>query len=301
MDRGERRFRKAAEKAVKDEPLWRAWYVYEDYELVEVYVSEDYGTEAFALATGSTPTRLYSPLEDYPDLFLKFARLEPEGGGHIPIEAMFDWAKKYGLLGAARGDHWLKLLPRERVVNVSEGRAESFSHFTRCVQETARTLALFEALKAPKGPDVDTLARMYERGELKSSERLEEKALSEIWRKVQRKLETGTYLMPYALEDGSFTEGPGFHSLLGAMWIQMWWLLKAGDNFTHCLRPNCPHIINYGQKEKPYQGPSAKKKTYKRGPYKTRKDKVFCSDNCKQLWRYHERKAGRSGRVSDLA
>ena len=293
MDSSERRFRKAAYKAAKDEPRRRAWYVYEDYEF------EVYGNEAFILASESSPAQLYTPLEDHTDLFLKFARLAPKGGGHIPIEAMFDWAEKYGLLGAAHGDVLLNLLPRERAVNVGEGRAESLSHFSQCVWEAARTLALYEALKAPGGSDVKTLVKMYHRGERMSPEKLEEEALSEVWRRVQRYLETGSYLMPYELEDGSFVEGPGFHSLLGAMWIKMWWILKAGDNFTRCFRPDCFKIIDYESPSTTYQGPAAKKKTYKRGPYKSRIDKYFCRKGCYELWRYHEKKAGRSGKLSD--
>ena len=148
---------------------------------------------------------------------------------------------------------------------------------------------------------MNTLAKMYQWGERMSPEELEEEALSEVWRRVQRYLETGTYLMPYELEDGSFAEGPGFHSLLGAMWIQMWWLLKAGDTLTRCFRPDCYSVIDYERPSAAYQylGPTVKK-SRKRSPYKTRKDKAFCSKSCYQLWRYHEKKAGRSGRLSDI-
>jgi hypothetical protein len=244
---------------------------------------------------------LYAPLRDEPNLFLRFARLAPEGGGVITSEVMVDWAEKYGLLGAARGDFVSRPLLRERAVNVSEGRAESLAHFSSRVREAARALALYEAIKAPGGPDVETLTKMYSRGELMSPEKLEEEALSEVWRRVRGYLETGTYLMVYELEDGSFGEGPGFHSLLAAMWIQMWWLLKAGDSLTHCFRPGCNSILDYEEPSEAYKGPAAKKKTErKRKPYKRRDDSVFCSRSCKDSWRYYNKKAGGSGRVSDI-
>ena len=293
VDSSERRFRKAMNKAANDEPYQRAWYVYEDYEF------EVHENEAFVVASGSTEPMLYAPLRDQ-GLFLRFARLAPEGGGIIAPEVMVDWAENYGLLGAARGDFALRLLPRERAINVSEGRAESHSHFSARVEEAARTLALYEAIKAPGGPDVETLSKMYSRGELMSPEELEEEALSEVWRRVRGYLETGTYLMVYELEDGSLGEGPGFHSLLAAMWIQMWWLLKAGDRLTHCFRPGCNSILDYEKSSEAYQGPTAKKKEGKRKRYKRRADSVFCGRSCKDRWRYYDKKAGGSGRVSDI-
>ncbi len=95
---------------------------------------------------------------------------------------------------------------------------------------------------------------------------LEEEALSEVWRRVRGYLESGSYLMVYELEDGSFGEGPGFHSLLTAMWIQMWWLLKAGDNLKRCINPDCPAIIDYEQPPTAYQSSAVKQEGRKRLP-----------------------------------
>ncbi len=293
MDGSERRFQKAIHKAVENKPWQRVWYVYEDYYF------ENHDNETFVLASESSPPHLYAPLKD-PHLFLRFARLVPEDGGVILPEVMLDWAKKYGLLGATGGDVPLRLLARERAVSLTEGRAESLAHFSRCAVEAARTLALYEALKAPRGPDVKTLAKMYSRGESMTLDELEEEALNEVWRRVRNYLETGSYLMVYELEDGFFGEGPGFHSLLAAMWIQMWWLLKTGDNLTHCINPNCHSIIDYEMPPTPYQRSAVKKKGRKRPPYKTRDDKAFCDKRCYQRWRYHEKKAGRSGRLADI-
>jgi len=40
--------------------------------------------------------------------------------------------------------------------------------------------------------------------------------------------------------DGRFERGWGFVNLLGAMWLQMYWMLTATDDEIRCLNPRCP-------------------------------------------------------------
>ena len=55
----------------------------------------------------------------------------------------------------------------------------------------------------------------------------------------------------------------GFHSLLGAMYLQMMLLITDANNIRQCHRPGCPRIL----------------------PSSARKDKVFCGRAaCKQWW-----------------
>ena len=79
----------------------------------------------------------------------------------------------------------------------------------------------------------------------------------------------------------------------------MWWLLKAGDNLKRCINPDCPAIIDYEQPATAYQSSAVKQEVRKRSRYKTRVDKAFCDKRCYQRWRYHEKKAGGSGRLAD--
>lgn len=63
-----------------------------------------------------------------------------------------------------------------------------------------------------------------------------------------------------------FTYDFGFHSLLGAMYLQMMLLLTDAKNVRQCRRPGCQRII----------------------PPHANKKRVHCSDACKQ-W-MHENK-----------
>ena len=63
-----------------------------------------------------------------------------------------------------------------------------------------------------------------------------------------------------------FSIGWDFHSLLGAMYLQMAWLMDKGISIRSCKGPGCPFFISYDE---------------------SRRDKEFCSKNCKEKWRYH--------------
>jgi hypothetical protein len=72
----------------------------------------------------------------------------------------------------------------------------------------------------------------------------------------------------------------------------MMWLMKAGTTVRRCKRDGCTKIIDFEVPEhaKVTDVPQISKSTgepHKRGPYKTRSDKVFCSPACKRNWRYH--------------
>lgn len=62
-----------------------------------------------------------------------------------------------------------------------------------------------------------------------------------------------------------------FKSPLGAMYLQMYWLMAAGGNVTRCKY--CGRIISLAS-----PAPSARK---------TRQDKKFCDDACRQRHHYH--------------
>ena len=83
--------------------------------------------------------------------------------------------------------------------------------------------------------------------------------------------------------------GWAFDSLLGAMYLQMAWLLIAKEE-VHCKQ--CGRVINYDQPEIPWEQILAQKG--RRKPYKTRSDKEFCSKSCANRWYYeHVRKPRR--------
>jgi hypothetical protein len=95
--------------------------------------------------------RLYKPLVDAPDLFLKFARLIEEGP--ITDEVMLQWVRSYGVLGldksagaAGMGGH-------------RGGPSENVFSFGERASEANIVLRLFEAARSPYGPDKETIKK----------------------------------------------------------------------------------------------------------------------------------------------
>jgi hypothetical protein len=85
-----------------------------------------------------------------------------------------------------------------------------------------------------------------------------------------------------------FEQAFGFHSRLGAMYLQMMWLLIEGGSARRCERPGCVRIITF----EPSQLPEDWTRKGARGKYRTRKDKKYCSNACKQ-WVFDQAKKQR--------
>lgn len=75
---------------------------------------------------------------------------------------------------------------------------------------------------------------------------------------VLRLYEAATALGGPDAEGNTFCSGYGFKFLLGAMYLQTIWFVSATGEFRRCQRPGCNKIFTSG-----------------------RKDKRFCSDNCR--------------------
>jgi hypothetical protein len=94
-----------------------------------------------------------------------------------------------------------------------------------------------------------------------------------------------------------FVLGWDFYSLLGAMYLQLAWLMSAkGEEVRWCKMPGCSAVIDFEQ-PKPPKDPGRKKNV--RGKYKTRADKKFCSDKCKGKYHYHYREKPKRQRGKD--
>ena len=77
----------------------------------------------------------------------------------------------------------------------------------------------------------------------------------------------------------SLTSGYGFHNLLGAMYLQMFWLVAVGEKHIARCR-HCGRLINLTARA---QSPGGGRKERK-----PRRDKRFCNDACRQ--RHHQEK-----------
>jgi hypothetical protein len=218
-------------------------------------------------------------------LFLEFAELVEKG----PIDAMVvvDWAERYGLLDKAwkpRLTFTTEPLDEEQPAwmrDYGTDRLQSVQDFRLAVQEANRCLRLYEAAMAEKGADPESL--QFYGIEQDEPEEMRRAALMEVMVIVQRHLKAYCYPRLYYDKDTGQplpVPGWGFHTLRGALYIQMARLLTAPPgNIRRCAYPGCTRIIRLERQPDESSLPSSRsmKKNDRSKGYKTRKDKRFCS------------------------
>lgn len=261
----------------------------------------------------------YRPLVDHSDLFLKFARLNLETPGlssflpdspPIDYRFLFDeydysrldtdenaeaarqWAWDNGVLGNTPG----RLSRYGGELSRRGGKPEGGPQDTvwRFVVEwwiANRTLLLYEAATDPRGVDVSTIQKIIPSIVLledepytavdDSPESNRRNALDVVARYVETMVTDRCHPTLRRRKEG-LVQGWGFKSLIGAMWLQMMWLVTS-DSGRRCQRPGCnraiaievpnPEELEYTQWERGYRP----------NHYATRKDKLYCSDSCKTL------------------
>jgi hypothetical protein len=263
-------FAKAAIESVKDEFGYGRWLVYDedDYKLVRI----DKGVDAY-IKVPLVPGKTLEPYEYNPllvsGLFLEFAEIAE--GGEVTQDDWLDWTKRWGVLGVG----W-----RERPVNLHRGGSrEKFSSFKTEAELAHWVLRLFESATADDGPDVPRIRELLELDDddTGSAKEIKGLALSEVARTVQRRLIGESFPRLYALKDHSFVRSPsGFGSLVGAMYLQMMYLMTATGKIKRCGGPGCDKIIYFGSSDLP-DDPKVRGRAVRR----TYKSKNYCSDNCR--------------------
>jgi hypothetical protein len=227
---------------------------------------------------------VYWPLVKYPDLFLKFARLADEGklddGPTVDkldtdknAEAAKDWAETYGTLGLTRVEQDEFGF---RGASTRGGKEDTVAAFAHEAWVANGCLKLYEAAIAEE-LDADLITSyMIPRGEARLAAqppgKLRAWALDVVATETQARVAGNAYPALYG-EVGGFVQGWSFTNLLGAMWLQMFWLLTATEAPRRCK--NCDRIIAYEQPNQP-QG------TKKRG----RKKEKFCNKECSDRYVY---------------
>ncbi|MGI9050680.1 MAG: hypothetical protein ACR2GU_15110, partial [Rubrobacteraceae bacterium] len=202
------------------------------------------------------------------------------------------WAKDYGALGM-EGIDYLEIPGRR---DYRMGRRESLAAFWEEVLNAARVLRMYEATTASGFSEKNLAKTLRAWGFLVKGQSLEqprEFALSFVGDEVGAYVSRECHPVLYRTVTGDgrtmgFAQGFGFDSLLGAMYLQMMWLMTEGseENVRRCGRPGCPRIISF----EPPQPDSMRRGAS--GKYRTRKDKKYCSSACKQ-WVYdNTRKQG---------
>ncbi len=298
------------EKAVNKDSPSRTWPVYRDYEVV---VDEESG-ESFVVATvglfelvqdedvghgqrvktyrGREPEQ--AVLTDYaalrtPELAVDLANLADNA---ITPEAVVGWAEVYGLLAPSSEPAVLNSFP-----DIPDfAFRESVSEFARAAGEVRTCLRTYGALQSDEDLDLEKLSS--EVGPLQSEAiRPEERKQGHerawlfgvLGRMTQMRLHEHCYPQFNIYTRGLYPTGRfalswGFHNLLGAIWIQMAWLLESQGSVKFCRLPDCRRVIIFESGE-----PSYEISRPGRGKYKTRSDRVYCRDRaCKQ--KYHSRK-----------
>ncbi|MBA3473565.1 MAG: hypothetical protein H0T57_10125 [Rubrobacter sp.] len=283
-----------------------AWRVYENFEIAHdealgdtvVYAPPRFPVlpkedEVFGVGNGPRDENLkrpFAPLRETKTLFLDFAGLVHKAplSREKALEAMLEWITTYGVLGV-EGVICPDEVPRE-VANNRE-RRESLRGFWMAVTEAARCLDLYEASYEP---DDKRAASVLERhlvsgGTLRVKR---EAARITVADTVSRYLGEDCYPKVYRAAksishaihgfEGQKTErfglGWGFRSLLGAMYLQMWFYMERGGGGKPCKGPGCYILIGFETAGDP--GPTSGSTRQRKPP----SNKVFCHSACRQRW-----------------
>jgi hypothetical protein len=220
--------------------------------------------------------RIYRPLEDTPDLFLRFAQLYEKE--RSPDTAL-SWARQYGSLGT---EHPGNVEPAE----------ETLELFFSEVSRAAAVLAMYEAVLNHDSGAAEHLARHQFRsltephwddfwtysgmadvipgylGFALSTAAFEVSGMVERFVRLSLSVAAG---MPSPSRIQAYY---GFYSLLGAMYLQMFWLMDSSGTVARC--EYCGRIISLSRPNP--------------GSRKRRADRRFCDDACRQA--HHRAKKG---------
>jgi hypothetical protein len=267
------------------------WWVCDDYEIRDGKVVARYPATSFgdgkyypvpdyALDEG---WRSYRPLEETPDLFLRFARLYEESNFD---EAALIWSRKYGLPGGTLSN----TIPRGQ-------RPDSMSikGFWEEVKKARFILRMYEAAlnrdpqavqalladSRNEGPNYPRSLGINEESPFGYCENELQLALYGAIKLVHGEVDSlcsewlvveGEQRIP---DPSRVRLVRGFSNLLGAMYLQMYWLMSSGGDAARC--EHCHELISLARPH-----PEGRKR---------RRDKRFCDDACRQA---HHRSKRRS-------
>ncbi len=237
----------------------------------------------------------YHPLR-MTGLFLEFARLvdgQEETVKEITKDVWVDWLWTYGVLGMQPDpeggfDFW---------GDTRGGRNETFAAFVQAATQANKVLRLYETATSPGHLDVEALEELLPQPraiqmwgqELKRKRRtswqLRDLAMAEVRETVHKWIIPHCYLQA-SPQGRSYVQGYGFRSLIGAMYLQMFWLLTEPDRAVRCRAPQCNKIIALERSEEDYGSskPDAKDRR------KPRSDKQHCNNTCVQRRARYDKK-----------
>jgi hypothetical protein len=219
---------------------------------------------------------IYQPLDDTPDLFLRFAQLYNQ---ERTAETALAWIRQYGSLETEHPGN-------------PEPIEETLGLFFQEVDRAAGTLAMYESVL---NHDSDAAEQVT----CHTFRPLTEPYLEEFWEgpKVSNDIPgyLGLALITASFEVSKMVErfvrlslsvSPGvpspsrvhayygFYSLLGAMYLQMFWVMESSGTVTRCQ----------------YCGKAIFLSRPNPGGRKRRTDRRFCNDACRQAHHRHKKR-----------
>ena len=244
---------------------------------------------------GKNRSTAYQPLVGRSGLFFKFARLS-DGGELSPgarfddlksletdknVQAAYDWVDQWGVLG---------LTPRESegkfYYTTLGGEGDTVVRFAEEAWAANGVLRLYEAATREEGgPDVETILEIMEYGGVgprsrrhftKTPESARDWAIHTAAEQTQQRVARYCHPALYRRPGyNHFVQGSGFSNLLGALWLEMFWVLLS-DETRRCKNPKCNRIV-------PFEPTPAREwlgRNDRETGYATRVDKVYCSETC---------------------
>ena len=310
-----------------------SWPVYADYDLAEHEEEGERYIYVVPSDLDPQQSWRYAPLRE-PLLFIDFAVLfDQPTASEEAAPIVLDWVRRHGALGANHAYSEIKIRRREwspahgarpnvhgtlgaghaypgldsstysaidrtfggRVWSPPDG-IQSVDEFVMHSLIANLCWRLLKAAKLRGGPDAKNLRELL--GELGVEDdtplRLAKRARSLVDSFLNFYLRRETCVERYLLGDGKSVRGPGFLSLLGAMYLQMYDFRDAED-IKYCRW--CGDVVDLEQRVPP---PSdAPKGT--RGKHKTHKNREFCKEKygvknyCKNQFNYQRRKKAKEG------
>lgn len=233
--------------------------------------------EAFTVYENGSEGWIYLPLEEEPDLFLKFARLQKARDFRASV---LDFCHRYGIPGFVRRPG---RADEHRAADAVIGATETtFSQIWEESRLAWAALCLYEAALNDNAKEVqDVLTQysdvlgewpLYYRGQSVEAEHASYVAIAQVSHTVNEMVHLLCRLRLHDNRNSESNQGPSiiegwtFSNLLGAMYLQMFWLMASGEDLTRC--EYCGSVMSLG-----HTAPEGRKR---------RRDKRFCDDACRQ-------------------
>lgn len=269
-------FREASE--LRRQPDQRTlWFVCKEYSVHGGFILSERPILLSGGRIDDENWRHYSPLEDTPDLFLKFARMHRATNFET---AALEWSHKYGLPSA---------------VTLSDGGPEKLSldELKKDVREAHDILAMYEASQTNATKKAEQLIHAYYEEVSEHKPHLDRDVGRGGSNSPKRALILAAYMVEHAVQKlcapavGIKATGRGWgvpvdikiisswriRGLLGAMYLQIYWLITSGEGLSRCK--HCDQVFS-----------TAKTNPESRKP--RRRD--FCNDACRQAHHREKKK-----------